>query len=138
MCQIVDPSSTAPPDAAELLALYGAVGWTAYTRDAEALVAAVAGSHRVFTERDATGTLVGLARTLSDGRVVCYLQDVLVHPAAQRTGVGRRLLEQVLDSYAGVRQLVLLTDDDEVQRAFYAACGLVRSDTVGLHAYLRP
>lgn len=138
MCQIVDLPSTAAPTRDELLALYGAVGWTAYTDDPDRLEAAVAGSHRVFTERDADGALVGLARTISDGAVVCYLQDVLVHPRVARTGVGRRLLTRVLECYADLRQLVLLTDDDEAQRAFYDACGLVRSDGLGLHAYLRP
>lgn len=127
----------AAADIAAVIALYDAVGWTAYTREPATLEAAIRGSHRVVTARE-DGDLVGLARTLSDGASICYLQDILVHPSAQRRGVGRLLLDEVLASYSDMRQFVLLTDDDEAQRALYRAAGLVRSDSRGLHAYLRP
>lgn len=126
------------PQVDELVALYDAVGWSAYTRDPGVLVSAIAGSHRVLTVRDPSGMLLGLVRTVSDGSTICYLQDILVHPDAQRRGVGRALIGAVLDEYASLRQFVLLTDDDEAQRAFYGAAGLVRSDIAGLHAYVRP
>jgi hypothetical protein len=32
--------------------------------------------------------VVGLARVVSDGETICYLQDVLVHPSVQRMGLG--------------------------------------------------
>ncbi|GHF14579.1 N-acetyltransferase [Amycolatopsis deserti] len=110
------------PGAAELLALYDSVGWSAYTRDPELLRAAIAGSSYVVTARRA-GRLVGLARALSDDATICYLQDVLVHPAEQRRGVGALLVRAVLDRYAAVRQKVLLTDDEPAQRAFYESLG---------------
>lgn len=84
------------PDAADLVALYAAVGWTAYTQDPAVLRAAIRGSHRVITAYDGE-QLIGLARTLSDGASICYLQDILVHPAAQGRGVGRSLLERTLE-----------------------------------------
>lgn len=87
--------------------MYSAVAWTAYTRDADALARALAGSHLVLTARD-DGALVGLVRTVSDAATICYVQDLLVHPAAQRRGIGRALLRNVLDRYAGCRQLVLV------------------------------
>jgi len=74
---------------------------------------------------------------VSDGASICYLQDILVHPDARRPGVGRSLIAAVFEQSAELRQFDLLTDDD-TQRAFYAAAGLVRSDTIGMHAYLRP
>jgi GNAT superfamily N-acetyltransferase len=69
------------------------------------------------------GKLVGLARALSDGATICYLQDVLVDPAEHRRGIGRALVEAVLDRYRAVRQKVLLTDDEAGQRAFYESLG---------------
>lgn len=65
-----------PVDIDELVALYEAVGWSAYTREPEALRAAIAGSSFVVTARRGT-RLVGLARAISDGAMDCYLQDVL-------------------------------------------------------------
>ena len=66
---------------------------------------------------------MGLARVISDGASVCYLQDVLVHPDEQRNGTGRQLVLAALEPYAGVRQKVLLTDDEPGQRAFYESLG---------------
>lgn len=126
------------PSRDELLELYRAVGWSAYTREPDQLVAAIAGSNLVLSARDSAGRLLGLARTISDGAVICYLQDILVDPQFHRQGVGRRLIDAVSDHYRGFRQVVLLTDDDEAQRGFYRAAGLVRSDDLGLHAYLKP
>lgn len=106
----------------ELLALYESVGWSAYTGDPDLLQAAVAGASCTVTARR-SGRLVGLARALSDGATICYLQDVLVHPAEQRRGIGRALVRAVLDRYRMVRQKVLLTDDEPGQRAFYESLG---------------
>ena len=106
----------------ELLALYAAVCWTAYTDKPELLRAGVDGSSYVVTAR-LGGRLVGLARAISDDATICYLQDVLVHPEAQRRGIGRALVRAVLDRYRLVRQKVLLTDDEPAQRAFYESLG---------------
>ncbi|WAL68446.1 GNAT family N-acetyltransferase [Amycolatopsis cynarae] len=123
----------------ELAELYGAVGWTAYTKTPELLLAAIEGSSFVVTAR-CGGRLVGLARALSDDATICYLQDVLVHPAKQRSGVGRALVGAVLQRYRAVRQKVLLTDDEAGQRAFYESLGFaeIRDHGEGsLRAFVR-
>ena len=117
---VIGPESGIPVD--ELLALYGSVGWSAYTDSPDVLQAGVAGASYVVTARR-DGKLVGLARALSDGATICYLQDVLVDPAEQRHGIGRALVGAVLDRYRAVRQKVLLTDDEPAQRAFYESLG---------------
>jgi len=122
-------------DADEVIALYRAVGWTAYTDDPAVLHAALAGSSLVMAARRG-GRLIGLARVISDGATICYLQDVLVHPDAQRTGVGRALVLAVLEPYAGVRQKVLLTDDEPGQRAFYESLGYRESRDHGAGSLL--
>jgi GNAT superfamily N-acetyltransferase len=106
----------------ELIALYDAVGWNVYTKKPDALLAAIAGSASVVIARE-NGALIGLARAVSDGASVCYLQDILVHPDRQRSGVGRELVRRILEPYAHVRQKVLLTDDDPAQRSFYESLG---------------
>jgi GNAT superfamily N-acetyltransferase len=123
----------------ELVELYEAVGWSAYPKAPEVLRAAVAGSSFVVAARRG-GRLIGLARAVSDGATVCYLQDVLVRPEEQRGGVGRALVQAVLDRYREVRQKVLLTDDEPGQRAFYESLGYTEIRDFGsgtLRAFVR-
>lgn len=110
------------PGASELAELYDAVGWSAYTRDLESLRAGLRGSLRVVVAR-ADGRLVGLARVVGDGATICYLQDVLVHPAARRQGVGGRLIQEAFAPFTAVRQHVLITDEEPGQKAFYESLG---------------
>jgi GNAT superfamily N-acetyltransferase len=117
-----DISSGAIPARDELADLYGAVGWVAYTRDLASLERAMQGSSHVVTARK-DGRLVGLARVVSDGATVAYLQDVLVRPEEQGQGIGKRLVTEVLAPFDAVRQQVLLTDDEPGQRAFYQSLG---------------
>ncbi len=109
-------------DLEEVLELYRAVQWTTYTNNPPVLQAALAGSSRIVVAR-VDGYLVGLARVISDGATIAYLQDVLVHPDHRRAGIGAALVRAALTPYETVRQKVLLTDDGAAQRAFYEALG---------------
>lgn len=133
-------TSDAAPSPDEVLALYTAVGWTAYTRNPERLGRSLAGSHLVLTARDDDGTLLGLARTVSDGESVCYLQDILVHPGAQRRGVGRALLQEVQERYRHCMFLALSTDaegtaDAAASHPFYRSLGFRPHSHLGLAAF---
>ncbi len=112
----------------DVLALYGAVEWLAYTREPAALQRALEGSSTLVTARDGR-MLVGLARVISDGASICYLQDILVRPSHQRRGLGRALAERALEQYPHVRQKVLITDDEPRQKAFYEALGYRRTNS---------
>ena len=116
----------APSDIAEAVALYRAVGWNIYADDPDTLAAALRGSTCVITASRGTH-LVGLARVVSDGATIAYLQDVLVHPAHRRSGIGRRLVVAAFEPFAHVRQKVLLTDDEPGQRAFYEDLGFTEA-----------
>lgn len=122
------------PTDAELVSLYDAVGWSAYTNDPGRLSRAVHGSHLVLCARDeSSGELVGLARTVSDGETIVYVQDILVAPDHHREGIGGALLDAVLEHYSEVRQLVLITDDEPGQRAFYESRGLTEAHDMTPH-----
>ncbi|MBO9705529.1 MAG: GNAT family N-acetyltransferase [Arthrobacter sp.] len=108
----------------DVLPLYDAVGWSAYTDEPETLLAGLRGSSFVAAAWD-HDELVGLARVVSDDATIMYLQDILVAPSHHRRGVGRALAETVLDRYRHVRQKVLLTDDDPAQKAFYESLGFL-------------
>ena len=119
------PFTVAPHSAPlpELLHLYASVGWTAYTRDPAALERAVRQSGFVWTAREEDGPLLGLVRGVTDDVSILFVQDILVRPDAQRRGIGRTLMTAVLERYAHVRQMALLTDDGPEQLAFYQTLG---------------
>lgn len=39
---------------------------------------------------------VGMGRVVGDGAVIVYIQDLVVHPEHQGQGVGRKIMEQIL------------------------------------------
>ncbi|MGQ7296606.1 GNAT family N-acetyltransferase [Quadrisphaera sp. KR29] len=132
-----------PSSAAGLPALVGLcrhVEWSADADQPEALHAAIAGSaHVVVTHRGQQ--LVGAARVVSDGVSTASLQDLLVHPDHQRQGVGSSLREAAFEPFAGVRQQVLVTDDEPRQRGFSTCPGLTKASEHArgsLHPLLRP
>lgn len=132
-----DPRQGSVPIEA-LVALYGAVGWTAYTAQPDRLEAAVRGSTWVQTLWEGEA-LIGLVRVVSDDASIAWLQDILVHPDHQRRGLGRQLMQAALDRFGHVTRICLMTDGTVAQRAFYTAFGFVDTDdlSVQLVTYLR-
>lgn len=122
--QLVEAADLALSDVVEL---YRAVDWLAYANDPGTLLVALEGSSTIVVARDGQ-TLVGLARVISDGASICYLQDILVRPSHHRRGIGRALAERALGEYPKVRQKVLITDNEPLQKAFYEALGYTQTD----------
>ena len=106
--------------------LYNAVGWSIYTAEPDRLSAAISGSSFVVVAMDRE-RLIGLARAISDDATVAYIQDILVRPSHQDQGLGRRLVQAILDRYSHVRQKILLTDDRHQQLQFYASLGFANT-----------
>jgi GNAT superfamily N-acetyltransferase len=128
------------PGQDEVLDLYASVGWTAYTNDPDRLVRSLSGSHTVLTARAEDGALLGVARTVSDGETICYLQDLLVRPDAQRRGIGRQLVRELLRRYRHCRSFVLSTDpagsaEAATSHPFYRSLGFVPYEEQGLAAF---
>lgn len=117
-------STTKVPSEEEVLSLYNSVGWSAYTDQPEVLFEALKNSACAIYAYDDEHQLAGLVRVLSDNATICYVQDILVRPSAHRSGVGRALFSAIQAKYEHVRQLVLITDDEPGQRAFYESMGL--------------
>lgn len=111
----------------DLVGLYTSVGWSTYASDPDSLLRAIDQSAYVVAAWDDSGQLSGLARVISDDVSVCFLQDVLVRPGEQRTGIGRALVERVLERYKHVRRKVLITDAESGQRAFYESLGFTEA-----------
>lgn len=98
--------------------LYESVGWSGYTDFPDKMKKLLAGS-AFYISAWHSNQLVGLIRAVGDNASILYVQDILVHPDYQRMGIGRHLMESLLDRHVHIRQIVLLTDDTEKTSAFY-------------------
>ncbi len=121
----------------ELTELYEAVGWSAYSDDPDGLARAVDHSDYVVTARNADGDLIGLTRCLTDDVHICVIQDVLVRPDHQRTGIGSVMVGRCLRIHEHVRQITLMTDDEPNTRAFYQSLGFSLGTDHGLANYIK-
>lgn len=121
---------------AEILGLYASVGWTAYTDDPAALRNGFANSLLTLAAYE-EAALAGLIRVVGDGHTIVFVQDILVRPQFQRRGIGSALLQAVLNRYAGVRQIELLTDDTPENAAFYRSMGFRELTELGCRGFMK-
>ena len=120
----------------EIQRLYTEVGWTAYTDDMEALQQGYEHSLLVLAAYEGDD-LLGIIRVVGDGFTIVFVQDILVFPDKQRQGVGAALLQAVLDRYANVRQIELVTDNTEKTIAFYQSMGFCKLSEWGCCGFMR-
>ena len=120
----------------EILALYGAVGWTNYIARPDTLRAGYEGSLAAWGAF-AGDKLVGVVRVVGDGVTIVFVQDLIVAPSHQRSGIGAQLMQAVVNRFSDVYQMELLTDDGSAACALYERLGFVRSDAMGCVAYIR-
>ena len=64
--------------------------------------------------------LVGLARVLTDGVQTAYLCDLAVEPDVQGAGVGKRLIDEILERCRGTE---LVLRDSNLSTGFYERLG---------------
>ena len=120
----------------EVFRLYSEAGWVAYTNDMAALREGFMNSLLILAAYRDDG-LLGLIRVVGDGATIIFIQDILVFPSFQRQGVGSALLRAVLERYAGVRQIELLTDNTEKTRAFYNSMGFREFSEIGCCGFMK-
>ncbi|MGN0383674.1 MAG: GNAT family N-acetyltransferase, partial [Eubacterium sp.] len=39
----------------------------------------------------------GMGRIIGDGAVICYIQDIIISPASQKRGLGREIMQRLID-----------------------------------------
>ncbi|WP_430601605.1 hypothetical protein IGJ01_001591 [Enterococcus sp. AZ089] len=123
-----------PSDSNQVLALYEGVGWSAYTKDPERLLNALAHSEVITAYLEEQ--LVGLIRCITDGQTILYIQDLLVASEFQGQKIGQRLLKKMLANHPSIRQKVLITDNTEKTRHFYEACGFSSVEEQQIAAFI--
>lgn len=118
-----------PPEAApDAAALLDGTYWNGDFTAAQ-LARAHLGSPAWIGARDADGRLVASARALADGGKLAWIYDVIVAPDWRGRGLGRRLVELLLDHpmVRGVGRVMLGTRDAQ---ALYAKYGFVERDAL--------
>lgn len=103
----------------EILELYCENHWSSAEKP-DLLMKALRNSDALVTAR-ISGKLVGLANAISDGYLVVYYPHMLVHPAHQGKGIGRKLMEAMQTKYSSFHQQMLTADGEAVD--FYKRLG---------------
>jgi ribosomal protein S18 acetylase RimI-like enzyme len=67
--------------------------------------------------------LVGFANVAWDGDVHFFLLDTTVHPAWRGRGIGRRLVEEVIEACRGRGEWLHVDASEELMAGFYRRCG---------------
>ena len=120
----------------EIMNLYAAVGWTAYTDHPAALREGFERSLLTLAAYEGND-LLGIIRTVGDGATIVLIQDLLVWPEQQRKGVGTALIRAVLERFSGVRQIELVTDNDPGVLAFYRSLGFAELQQLGCRGFMK-
>ncbi len=81
--------------------------------------------------------LVALLRIVGDGYSIIYIQDILVLEDYQRMGLGRKMLQLILEDYSNVRQIILATDDTEKTKSFYENNGFRQAKDYNCISYMK-
>ena len=120
----------------DILYLYSDVGWSSYTKDIDSLIKSIKNSLKVISVWD-KDLLVGLIRVVGDGHSIIYIQDILILQKYQNRGIGKRLIEIILDKYKNVMQKVLLTDKEEKNILFYKKVGFSMAEEFGCVSFVK-
>jgi ribosomal protein S18 acetylase RimI-like enzyme len=120
----------------EIIALYESVGWMNYVQRPDMLEKAYGNSLLALGAYE-DEKLVGVIRAVGDGASIVFIQDIIVDPGYQRRGIGTALMNAVLERYAAVYQIELMTDDTPQTAAFYRSLGFRAADEMGCRAFLR-
>jgi GNAT superfamily N-acetyltransferase len=72
-------------------------------------------------------SLVGAGRALADGLDCAYIADVAVHPDHQGEGLGRAIVQRLVDRARGHKKIILYANPGK--EGFYAKLGFLRMNT---------
>jgi Acetyltransferases len=108
-------------DSGSLSNLFLSVEWSSGNYP-EKLAVAMKNSGSVFTAWDGN-KLIGLINVLDDNVMTAYIHYLLVDPDYQNRGIGKKLVQLVLEKYRDYLRIVLIAYDKEVD--FYAKNGFV-------------
>ncbi len=109
----------------ELQELFLSVKWDSGNYPEE-LKKAINNSHAVYSawasdDENGNEKLVGLINSLSDGVMTVYFHYLLVMPEYQRRGIGKKLVNLMLEEYKDIARKAVIAYNSQVE--FYKICG---------------
>ena len=107
-----------------LESLFASVKWKS-AKYSDQLLQAINGSHSVVTAWDGE-KLVGLINALSDGALTAYFHYMLIDPNYQDLGIGKKLIDIMLDRYKDYPAKVLIAYPEVTE--FYKKCGFQQEE----------
>lgn len=114
-----------PLSADEVIRVFNASGITRPTHDTARIETMFANANLIISARH-EGTLVGIARGLTDHSYCCYLSDLAVDKAYQQQGIGDALLTQVRHALGPEVSLILLSAPSAM--SYYPKVGFTAAD----------
>ena len=115
------------------LKLRASVGWKVLSEE-QALMALKNSIYTVTACID--DKVVGMGRMVGDGAVICYIQDLVVHPSYQKLGVGEALMKQLIGHAESLRlpdtELMLCLMCAKGRESFYTRYGFIPRPTDAL------
>ncbi len=112
------------------LSLRASVGWKVLSEE-QAIRALRNSIYTVVAYID--DKVVGMGRMVGDGAVICYIQDLVVHPAYQRLGVGEGLMQKLIAHAESLRlpdtELMLCLMCAKGRESFYTKYGFTARPT---------
>lgn len=108
----------------ELERLFLSVEWSS-GHYPDKLVEAMKNYETVYSAWDGD-RLAGMICTMDDGVMTAYVHYLLVDPAYQGRGIGRRLVEMTKEKYKDYLRIALVAYEDGIH--FYESLGFKRSD----------
>ncbi len=114
----------------EVLGLLRGAYWTQQRTEAQSRQAWEQSNARVGLRATESGELIAAARAVSDGAVRAWVYDVIVHPQWRNRGLGRRLMELLLD-HPRVRHAQSVGLGTRNATGFYQSFGFVELEPSG-------
>jgi ribosomal protein S18 acetylase RimI-like enzyme len=97
-----------PITATELMRLYSDVGWWEERKEQDI--------DKMLKQEISVGAwkdnvLIGFARAVSDGRFRAYIEDVVVHKDFQKSGIGIKVVSQLLEELYHIDVISLFCEE---------------------------
>ncbi len=108
----------------DIVALYKSAGWWKESYDPSAITQLITGSFAfAVAVNPSSGKAIGMGRIISDGVSDAYIQDLVVLPEYRRQGIGKQLVNALLDRCLskGMTWIGLISEPG--QDGFYSSLG---------------